>query len=414
MAGDMHWIMRDTGPFNISMPELTSPTYPYSKRYWRSDVATKEPIKLGTFYNRKKPIYPEYPRNAWRIVEGYNDSIPFKKPFKVLHTVKKPELSDIPPFRMLEYVRVTSKPHGMDTLFPVLKMELHLDDPANNRFSLGSKQNTSFAASTSSVNKALLEKVNGIPEVSSILQMARDNATALITAATNGYVTLHQKDSGGVDEIIISDEEDYTKAKRVWRWNVNGLGYSNTGYDGEFGLAMTMDGAIVADRITSGYMHADRIHGGSLVLGGYDNENGIAKVLNANNDIVCTLDSTGAYINGVVESHNPKTDVTLRMENGSIFAIENQTKKAEINTTVVYEGRTRAGINLYSGDGIVLDSAWLGVTESNGSIVWNIPKRKKIKVVTGITANKDSDGKVTSITYDTEELDFMHGLQLNP
>ena len=43
-----------------------------------------------------------------------------------------------------------------------------------------------------------------------------------------------------------------------------GLGYSSTGVNGPYGLAMTQDGAIVADFITSGVMNAARITAGIL------------------------------------------------------------------------------------------------------------------------------------------------------
>ena len=52
---------------------------------------------------------------------------------------------------------------------------------------------------------------------------------------------------------VISD--DINTAQKVWRFNVNGLGYSSTGYHGNFGLAMTMDGSIVADFINWSKTH---------------------------------------------------------------------------------------------------------------------------------------------------------------
>ena len=56
-------------------------------------------------------------------------------------------------------------------------------------------------------------------------------------------------------EILILDAPTIEEAVKVWRWNSGGLGYSSTGYNGEFALAMTMDGAIVADFITAGTLN---------------------------------------------------------------------------------------------------------------------------------------------------------------
>ena len=52
-------------------------------------------------------------------------------------------------------------------------------------------------------------------------------------------------------EILIMDTDDIATAKKVWRWNKDGLGYSSTGYNGPFALAMTQDGQIVADFVLS-------------------------------------------------------------------------------------------------------------------------------------------------------------------
>ncbi len=79
-------------------------------------------------------------------------------------------------------------------------------------------------------------------------QEAIDKATELLTQFNGGYVV---KKNG---ELFISDNEDIDKAQHIWRWNINGLGYSSTGIDGPYGLAMTMDGKIVADFITTGTM----------------------------------------------------------------------------------------------------------------------------------------------------------------
>lgn len=57
-----------------------------------------------------------------------------------------------------------------------------------------------------------------------------------------------------------------------------------------------MLGGIVADRITTGTMQADRIKGGTLILGGDGNGNGIALVKNASGTTIVTLDNNGINI----------------------------------------------------------------------------------------------------------------------
>lgn len=53
------------------------------------------------------------------------------------------------------------------------------------------------------------------------------------------------------------DTPNVANAKRVWRWNLNGLGYSDNGVNGPFGIAITSKGEIVADFIKVGTINAE-------------------------------------------------------------------------------------------------------------------------------------------------------------
>lgn len=97
------------------------------------------------------------------------------------------------------------------------------------------------------------------------------------------------------------DTDDITTAKRVWRWNKGGLGYSSTGYNGPFALAMTQDGQIVADFVKTGTMSANRINGGTLILGGKNNSNGTALIKDANGNTLIRLDRDGITLSEDVQ-----------------------------------------------------------------------------------------------------------------
>ena len=53
-----------------------------------------------------------------------------------------------------------------------------------------------------------------------------------------------------------------------------------------------------ADFIVAGTMLADRIKGGTLILGGKDNGNGVAKIMDADGNEILVLDDNGAYAKG--------------------------------------------------------------------------------------------------------------------
>lgn len=108
---------------------------------------------------------------------------------------------------------------------------------------------------TSAVNTDVQKIAKKLEQKSEQLIGAVINATNWITGTTGGYVRFRPKNAPS--EILIMDTDDVNTAKKVWRWNLGGLGYSSTGVNGPFGLAMTQDGVIVADYIKSGIIQAD-------------------------------------------------------------------------------------------------------------------------------------------------------------
>lgn len=164
--------------------------------------------------------------------------------------------------KLLDELRVISKPHGMDRHFPVTKLEIPLDSPEKTLFKLGDTIKTSLTSVNNQTNTSILQKIESLPKAQSVLKEAKENATQIMNMATNGYITITQ-DQYGTNTMYISNDKDYTVATKLWKWNINGLGYSNDGGE-TFGLAITMDGAIVADFITAGILNADLIKTGKL------------------------------------------------------------------------------------------------------------------------------------------------------
>ena len=102
----------------------------------------------------------------------------------------------------------------------------------------------------------------GQAKASEELKKAILNATNLITGHSGGYVVLNPAEKP--QEILILDAPTIEEAVKVWRWNSGGLGYSSTGYNGEFTLAMTMNGAIVADFIAAGTLNGALLRADSV------------------------------------------------------------------------------------------------------------------------------------------------------
>lgn len=181
---------------------------------------------------------------------------------------------DVQSINLLDNVRCISRPHGMDKVFPITKLSIQLDSAENSTYTLGdTAKESSLTASTRAANTAILERIAKIPNEKTILDKARDNATSIMNMATQGYVTII-KNQDGSEYLAVSSEnaniaydpsaDEWKTDTKLWKWSINGLAYSKDGGRNFTDAAITMDGAIVANFITTGTMSADRIRTGIL------------------------------------------------------------------------------------------------------------------------------------------------------
>ena len=188
------------------------------------------------------------------------------------------------PVKMLDRMRCISYPHGMNTLFTVTGLSIQLDKPDSAKYTLektmriGARQ--SAISDTMSSVEAEVESAH-----STILTRAKQNADKNLREKTNGYVNLVTDTTGGrhSQALVVSSSKDWEHSEHFWVWNVNGLGHyteygdeslrptvegdepNRLNFDGyALDVGITMDGAIVANRITVGHMSADRVRTGVL------------------------------------------------------------------------------------------------------------------------------------------------------
>lgn len=166
--------------------------------------------------------------------------------------------SEFQKFRLLDTVRVVSEPHGLNREFVITQMTINLNAPQSDSITLGKTVKMSMSAKSTKASAEIKKLADGIVN-RAMMQDAIDNATALITGADGGYVIIEKNADGQPTEIKIQNA--LNNPTKIWRWNVNGLGYSNDGGQ-TYGLAMTMDGSIVADYITTGKLRSIEIDNG--------------------------------------------------------------------------------------------------------------------------------------------------------
>lgn len=166
--------------------------------------------------------------------------------YKHLKNLEKVELGDI--------VSCTDNPLKITFEAKVIRVKKDVISNKNVEVELGQYKK----GISNTIKNAIKDISEEIKNTTSNLEKAIEDATKLLTNALGGHV---MKRPG---ELLIMDTDDPATAEKVWRWNLNGLGYSDNGINGPYRLAMTMDGQIVADFITTGTLDANLIKTGTL------------------------------------------------------------------------------------------------------------------------------------------------------
>lgn len=88
------------------------------------------------------------------------------------------------------------------------------------------------------------------------MEQAIESLTKTILGAKGGSVRfLDENGDGEPDTLYIADNPDPEQAVKVWRFNYEGWGASQNGYNGDFKLGATFDTGIIADFITAGTLY---------------------------------------------------------------------------------------------------------------------------------------------------------------
>ena len=325
-------------------------------------------------------------------------------------------------------IQCKSSPHGLDgtIYFPVTALDIPLDDVENMQISLGYAKTPSLTQASNDISDDLLAKIASLPSESKTLESAKRNAATLINNATAGYITIHQN-GDGTDEIIISDSPDYLTAGNVWRWNSSGLAHQ-PGYGSDtVTVAITMDGQIVANAITTGEMSATRIRGGELVLGGMDNINGKFTLKNVDEDTStnpptytvwngATMDRDGLQVFSkgydYVDNKNVYHDIRLydgQLKAGSWTEEDGFTEYGHLAMTYYADpggGQQLMPLIDLNGPILQFNCTHLWITQQQNGGATAVPDTMNVDVVTNVWT--DGDGKVTQV--DKIRLTFYHGI----
>ena len=100
------------------------------------------------------------------------------------------------------------------------------------------------------------------------LEQSLKEQTELMNGGRGGYIIFgYDPDTGKPTEMIIGDKPSRSEMVHCIRINQNGVGFSNTGYNGTFITAWTIDGRFNAQFIGANAIKGNQIESGSLTVG---------------------------------------------------------------------------------------------------------------------------------------------------
>ena len=177
------------------------------------------------------------------------------KEYETISALERVKLGDI--------VTVKYPKLGVSVKAKVIKTVYDVLNERYEEIELGQAK-SNFADTLSKATSDLKAVSDFVRTQPSVMEKAIKSTTDTITGQTGGYVVLNSNDNDYPSEILIMNKPTIETATKMWRWNLGGLGYSSTGYNGTFGTAITMNGEIVADFITAGTLNADLIKAGTI------------------------------------------------------------------------------------------------------------------------------------------------------
>ena len=188
-----------------------------------------------------------------------------------------------------------------------------------------------------------------------LIEKSKDEAAQLIQSGVkDSYVVLRK------NELLIMDSQMVETAANLIRANKNGIAFSQSGYNGPYTIAMTIDGKINADCITTGHLNAALIKAGSIIsLDGctcFDLDTGKITLFDRTNN---------AYS---VEMYDSKIDIydrfgTSGSKKNMVTRLTSRLLKGEdFGYNLGNSANTRTAAGLYSGYGQALEIGFIGGT----------------------------------------------------
>ena len=271
-------------------------------------------------------------------------------------------------FQFLSKVICKSKPHNLNDEFIIDKMDIPIDNPENTQFTFSRCTMGSYTSdrptqgfgrgtlSAQSINVNMFSR-------GGVLKSAKENAMQMILSNTQGYVSLNMDaNEDHVETLTITNQQTQENSTQRWLWSLGGLMYQKrSSISSNWStptVAITMDGQIVANMITTGVLQV--ASSGNDVLFSADMTNDTVKIagftvkstnMYTGQRTTLTSNKSGVYVGNDGLSTGDGTLSTIYSQ-GKIDFYLSTTKVGIINAysnRLVLNGQS--GIELHIGNG---------------------------------------------------------------
>lgn len=253
-----------------------------------------------------------------------------------------------------------------------------------------------------------------IKDTRSFMQKALDHAADLIKGGESGHMVIGTNADGESNELFFMDTDNKATAKNVLRLNMNGIAFSQSGINGPFNSAWTIDSRFVADFITTGTLRAGLIKAGILSdakgTNFWNMETGEFRLQSVNSiaDYADEKQSINDYAEEQAKLAREAAEKKAQdlADNASSLA---KAAQAEADKKIVTFYQTNEPSGASSGD------LWIDTDDGNSLHRWNGKQWTNVqdkKMQTALTAANDAqstaDGKI--VTYSQKTAPSSKGL----
>ena len=271
-------------------------------------------------------------------------------------------------------VEVIDERLGIDIMTNVIAFEYDCLLEQYTEIEFGNFKNTLSGLAnniTASVTQAVDNQVQGI--TTSMSEQLQEATDTIMGVMGDSYVVYDG------DQILVLDTLPQEAATNVIRINNGGIGFSQSGINGTFVSAWTIDGTLNMQAINVINLVADMIKGGTLKLGAHLNASGIMELYDNANNLVGSMNSDGLKMYGLDGSYVVMNDEVgfagydrngnqIYWVNGDEFHMKKSVVEEEITlcTKVRFIPITITENNTVVNDGIGL------VSSATGGAAWQV------------------------------------------